>query len=360
MYNNIIYIMNQHKRYNNNSKFNNSKEVIFDLEKRFPSVELSYDKMDHTKVQYDMYMAIPYGTKVFAWFTFYKKDCVCVLVTKNRDGSITNTELVPCIFDTSLSYNTLFYGTIVNYDGIRFFCIEDIFYYKNKFVYKNKNVLKMQTLKYILENETKSECFTKNNIIFQLPFMTNNEPEMLSYIHNLPYKVYSLHQITLNRYGRSFKILPKEKSFSRIDGGFNSLKAVFKVKAEIQFDIYKLYCYNEGSSEHYLDYAYIPDCKTSVKMNSLFRRIKENDNLDYLEESDDEDDFENTDVDKYVDLDKYVYMECVYTPKFKRWIPTKQVNYNKLVCLSDVGNMIRNHYYVKNDENNRKYRSSKY
>ena len=38
-------------------------------------------------------------------------------------------------------------------------------------------------------------------------------------------------------------------------------------------------------------------------MNSIFRNIKENQNLD-LEESDSEDEFENIDVDKFVNLKK--------------------------------------------------------
>ena len=338
-----------------------SSIVISELEKRFPRVELSYDKLDHTKVpNYDIYMSIPYGLKVFAWFTYFKESCVCVLVTRHNDNQIRSTEIVPCVFDPSLSYNTLFYGTIVNYDNIRFFCIEDILYYKNKNIYKMKNKDKFDSLKYIMENELKSDCFTRNNIIFQLPFMTSNKEDMYSYIHNLPYTVYSVHQITLNRYGRSYSIIPKTKTYSTLDGGFNQLKAVFKVRAEIQFDIYKLHCYYEGSSDHFLDYAYISDYKTSVKMNSIFRHIRENDNLDYLEESDDEDDFENTDVDKYVDLNKYVYMECIYTPKFKRWMPSKIVNSNKLVSLTDIGSMINNHYYVKTTDNNRKYNRGRY
>ena len=58
-----------------------SSMVISELEKRFPRVELSYDKLDHTKVpNYDIYMSIPYGVKVFAWFTYFKESCVCVLV----------------------------------------------------------------------------------------------------------------------------------------------------------------------------------------------------------------------------------------------------------------------------------------
>ena len=44
----------------------------------------------------------------------------------------------------------------------------------------------------------------------------------------------------------------------------------------------------KGEILDYFDIAYIPDYKTSVFMNSLFRNIKENINLDYLEESDDE------------------------------------------------------------------------
>ena len=54
----------------------------------------------------------------------------------------------------------------------------------------------------------------------------------------------------------------------------------------------------------YFDTAFIPDYKTSVFMNKLFRIIKENDNLDKLEESDDEEEFENTKTDKFVYLNK--------------------------------------------------------
>ena len=54
--------------------------------------------------------------------------------------------------------------------------------------------------------------------------------------------------------------------------------------------------------------ACIPDFTTSVKMNKLFRNIKENKNLDALEESDDEEEFEDTSEDKYVDLSKNILM----------------------------------------------------
>ena len=82
-------------------------------------------------------------------------------------------------------------------------------------------------------------------------------------------------------------------------GPRNDLKReiVFKITPDIQNDIYHLHYYdpqlNEKSTENIFDVAYIPDYKTSVMMNKLFRNIKENANLDALEESDDEAEFED-------------------------------------------------------------------
>ena len=41
---------------------------------------------------------------------------------------------------------------------------------------------------------------------------------------------------------------------------------------------------------------------------------------------DDEEEFENIDEDKYVDLEKSVNMECIYSNKFRKWIPQKISN----------------------------------
>ena len=56
-------------------------------------------------------------------------------------------------------------------------------------------------------------------------------------------------------------------------------------------------------------------------MNKLFRNIKENNNLDALEESDDDEEFENNNIDKFVYLDKKYDMQCKYHYKYKKWIP---------------------------------------
>ncbi len=105
---------------------------------------------------------------------------------------------------------------------------------------------------------------------------------------------------------------------------------IFIVKADVQNDIYYLFAKNKNHILEKYDMASIPTYKTSVMMNNLFRNIKENDNLDALEESDDEDEFENINDDKYVDLDKCVKMECQYNKRFNKYIPIKVVQQEKV------------------------------
>jgi hypothetical protein len=68
-------------------------------------------------------------------------------------------------------------------------------------------------------------------------------------------------------------------------------------------------------------------------MNKLFRIIKENNNLDALEESDDEEEFENEKEDRFVYLNKEYKMECVYNYKFKKWKPVKLADNNSNITL---------------------------
>ena len=70
-------------------------------------------------------------------------------------------------------------------------------------------------------------------------------------------------------------------------------------------------------------------------MNNLFRNIKENKNLDYLEESDEEEDFENIENNKYVYLEKTYNIECIYSYKFKKWIPLK-ISKNNIINKNNL------------------------
>jgi len=74
-------------------------------------------------------------------------------------------------------------------------------------------------------------------------------------------------------------------------------------------------------------------------MNDLFRKIKENKNLDLLEESDDEEEFENTNIHKYVFIDREIRMECEYHLKFKSWIPINTTN-NEIITWDELKSFV--------------------
>lgn len=97
---------------------------------------------------------------------------------------------------------------------------------------------------------------------------------------------------------------------------------VFSIKPDLQNDIYHLL---DPANKTLVGTAYIPDYKTSVMMNQIFRNIKENANLDSLEESDSEDEFESDRVDKFVYLDREYTMTCAYNHKFKKWVPLRVI-----------------------------------
>ena len=121
----------------------------------------------------------------------------------------------------------------------------------------------------------------------------------------------------------SFTDMPFKMSLHKAQYKYN---AIFQIRADIQYDIYHLFACGRNNQKVYYNVAYIPNYKTSTFMNSLFRKIRENENLDYIEESDDEDDFQNMDEDKYVDMNKTLFMECTFHKKFKRWVPNKVVS----------------------------------
>ena len=93
----------------------------------------------------------------------------------------------------------------------------------------------------------------------------------------------------------------------------------FIIKPDAQNDIYYVLRSHDEQITSNTMIAHIPNYKTSVMMNGIFRNIKENRNLDALEESDDEDE-ENMPL---VDLNKWARMSCVFSHRFKRWQPVE-------------------------------------
>jgi hypothetical protein len=100
-------------------------------------------------------------------------------------------------------------------------------------------------------------------------------------------------------------------------------RSVFRVVADAQHDIYRLYAQPAGrGAVQFYDIAGVSSLRTSIFLNSLFRRIRENADLDAAEDSDDEDTFQCASDDKYLARDvSHVDMECDFDARTRRWIP---------------------------------------
>jgi hypothetical protein len=326
----------------------------------FPNLELSYETTVHNKVQCDYMCAIPMGKKYFAWFTTYKNNSVCfIMEICSQSKKIISITPTLTSFHDSLSIGTIAYGTIFKYNGTQFFCLEDIFYYKGRKCDSDTHFFKLKTFKHLLEYEIGKYAFNDSCLLFGLPIYNTCFKTLINCLDQCPYKIYS---IQFHKSNKIFKLRYSEvddqmindhtihnndkpkgynndkpkfhnsnansnTSNNKINNKMNNKIKIFRVVADIQPDIYYLHdiekTYNDGKKE---EVAYIPNYTTSVMMNKLFRNIKENDNLDALEESDDEDEFENSNVDKFVFLDKSYNMSCVYNNKFKKWTPQKIVD----------------------------------
>lgn len=294
--------------------------------KRFPNIELSYGQIDHTKVPFDVYSIIPCGKKYYTWFTYQKGECVCFLIDARSNLII---EKCVSVFDSNLSLNTIFYGTIINYERNRFFIVEDICYYKNKNVLTMRNRDKLKQLNYIFQYELEMKPYFSNMITFGMPIMKKTMNEAIEASQVLTYNVYAIQCSQFKNNKRYNKVIYNKNLKEEI------ISATLKVIPHIQCDIYEVFGFCDGEIIS-LGNASVPSYTTSVMLNKLFRNIKENINLDALEESDDEDEFENIRDDKYVDLEKSYNMECVYNKRTHKWIPKKVVNSSNLTNVKHL------------------------
>ena len=321
--NNSRYTNNNNKNMNDNKGnqnqnnmnriHNNNTAADMSILGRFPFIKLSYDKIIHTKVYAELYSIIPKGNKYYLWITYKDNKNVCLLLSISRTGTIQNIETYSLCFSDclALGQGTILYGTVFEVNGFKHFTCEDIYYCQGKKIEMIPCISKLDLLKNLFTSHIKPLAYSKRSIIVGLPVYSTDLVEAQETCKTLPYKVYGIRHHSYGGIWSHGIIIIKEKA-----------EGIFKVKANIQQDIYDIYCYDTDTP---YGMTLIPDYKTSVMMNQLFRNIKENKNLDLLEESDDEEEFENIREDKFVSLDKMYYMKCVYNSRFKKWQPIEVV-----------------------------------
>jgi hypothetical protein len=338
------------------------------LLQRFPTFELSYETISHKKVaqpNYKLGLAISTGKKYYLWMTFDAKGDVCYLMELGKDRRVSAIQRVPVEFDSKLALGTVLYGTMTTPDHPHSHGLDDCFIVEDAFLYAGipmKNMSFSEKLGIFLpifsETLTKFPVWTqdKHRLSLTLPVMWCMEPSANDETPvNVPEHIqsqigYHVHHIQLRdpvkitpyinlstATCRTTQIVETAEVTAALTALANMKRAipmdfslpqfrqptVFSIQADVQFDIYHLYAADHAGANVYCGVAAIPTYKTSILMNSLFRNIRENKNIDFIEESDDEDEFENTADSKHVDTEKVVRMVCTFHSRFKKWVPTK-------------------------------------
>jgi hypothetical protein len=338
------------------------------VSRRFPTSEakLAYETTipatkQISKTDYDICFAIPYGKKAFLWHTFYEDQKVAFLIEINREnqfGEVTKLGFSP-MKNADFELGTIVSGVLYEEDmqekTRKIFVMDDIHMHKGHPLSRKTFREKSGYLYDFLQNQA-------YDLRIVLPIFGNTEQENLQdKIDRIPYNIRHF------QYRSSSHILPhlcmsalKKPGFGvpsmgsaatvtstvitvasansntnakkyKMNWRFDFSKpayrrtALFYVKADPMFDVYFLGAMQEKTIV-YCQNALIQNYKSSVLLNSLFRNIRENANIDAIEESDDEEDFEDVRENKYVDLEKEVIMECVFHYKFKKWMPIRVVS----------------------------------
>ena len=295
-----------------------NKQEIIEIKSTIPSYQHYYNNINYNKVDSLYCYAVPYGIKCLAWFTYYNNEPTCFFI-ELRHNKINKIILRPVSFSKYLAQNTMLYGVFTNNN----FIVENIFYYKGTDLKHKDNKYKLNLYNDLFKYHINNKILLPGQIQFSLPIIKKYN-SFYNQASHVPYKIYGICYVQ----NKDF-LLKKYK-------GTNVSNKVFYVKADKINDIYLLYT----KEKKFYDIALVISIKLSKYLNHMFRKIKENINLDLLEESDDEDIFENVSSDKFLKTDDFIPMICYYENKLQKWVPFKKINKDANVVSYDKLNKL--------------------
>ena len=335
---------------------------------RFPKFELSYETVSHKKVSTgdSVAIAISLGRKYFIWYTYEygtSKDA-CYLIGLDKDKHICSIEPRHNSCPARFCLGTVVYGTMYESAEPSHFIAEDIYYYcgtnlvnlcfGDRIGFMRDFVAPIYSISLPLMWHVNAGKEQSHIIPPDLASKIGYTPHHIQYREIRRVAPY-INVVIPKRGGIPSAVLPLSSAkvaqkitatsvmnpIPRFDYSKPAFRypAIFNVTADPQLDLYHLYAYGGPNNMVYCGLAGVQSFKTSIFMNKLFRRIRENDNLDLAEESEDEADFENMDTNKFVNLDAILSIECVFNQKHNKWIPVrlskdKLTHIEKLVSCS--------------------------
>jgi hypothetical protein len=340
------------KCHNKGFKYNNENNSSYGVLEDFKTLisTNNYNEFNVTnRIHYNKFKyarIIPKGKKIFVWFQTNHRNSGMPTIQYFEKHTITNKiSYMSDKFNICCDYHhlscgkngTVLYGTLFNFKNIKYFNIEDIYSFKNVLT-NNKNwEEKYSFINDLFSNYIKQIGYNNKDIILLNP-LTHSLPHDINEMKNkVPYDIYCVQYLS-SRSDKVFYKLEQRKNIKDVDmnkedyghkyiknnqkTSYNKNDIIsstsFMVKSGIQHDDYDIY---DIKTNEYIGKSHIPDCKTSSFMNSIFRNIRENENLDLLEESDDEEEFQNTNIDKFIKLNKEEILSMSFDNRFMLWKP---------------------------------------
>ena len=336
-------------------------EETHELLARFPYVELSYNHiLQHTKVSTDkvstdkastgstdVYMLLPKGRRGFLWITYWRTQHLAIFIPLHeQDGRMDLPQIRahPCCFSAELALGTVLYGTQLSVrtnggslslrqqqeEEVQLFCCENMYYCRGFPVGHHIYAEKLHLLQDLFSHHIRQLAYTKEFIVLGLPVLKQSYAEALQAAQLLPYPICGITLFPIDQvhptgtysvsttHTTSASAPAPAPAPALAPAPAPVAEAVFLVKALPGMDSYNLYC--NAAKEPY-GLAMVSSYTCSVLLNRLFRTIKENTNLDLLEESDDENEFQDVRDNKFVDLNKAILMKCAFSKRFRKWQP---------------------------------------
>lgn len=335
------------------------------LLKSFPVVDLYYEiiKKDvpppPLETAKQMSLHIPVGPKYFAWFSTgpltHKISHGIYLLELNRQKRIASAQfhkiLLPVSASKTLFHGTLLYGTWIAKE--KQFVIEDIYFWKGQNISvcleKDKWHMICALLETILppiqgqldfglrippintvldpiqianggfHHVQFRQLIQKSSYINYIMKLSSNNNAAVGATRNLP--------LQQGQQQPQRNVVFEKPYFKSMKKPQYAQETVFRVVWDSTGnDLYKLYAYGSGKTNVFYDYACVQDTQTSFDLKQIFgkstKSYKRNANMDYLEESDSEDDepygLPNQEQTA-------ILIRCRFHTQFKKWIPIEKV-----------------------------------
>ena len=292
------------------------------LGRMLPPFELCYAMDRHRKVVPDAFVVAPRGDRTLIYFCSEEGEDACYMFKLNRHGRPGRGRRLLACFSSDLCAGTLLYG-VTQQDDKRFIC-EDVLWTRGERVDRIPLARKIAVWEDLFERGL-GRAPSALYLDIALPVWTEDRAEaereaaasaypcrgVFGYAARLP----GLRPLALP--GRAG---PTGGGAAVASGAGRRTVAVLIAEALEPADTYDLFGQGELGPER-VGRACIPSLKASVMMNAFLRKIKENSNLDLLEESDEEAEFEDVDADRHLHVGRRVIVRCAYNSRHRGWEP---------------------------------------